>query len=108
MMRESHVNAVYVAAHLYYERKLTQEGITSELGISRPTVSKLLSRVQQEGSVQIAVREPEWRNSDLEAPLIDTLGLDTDRRPRVSQERTYEGDLARVNRHMAWFRTMVE
>jgi deoxyribonucleoside regulator len=77
MMRESDANAVYVAAHLYYERRLTQEEIARELGITRPTVSKLLSRVQQEGIVQIAVREPEWRNSDLEAPLIDTLGLDT-------------------------------
>ena len=76
-MRESNVNAVYAAAHLYYERKLTQKEITTELGISRPTVSKLLSRVQQEGIVQIAVREPEWRNSDPEAPLIDTSGLDT-------------------------------
>jgi deoxyribonucleoside regulator len=77
MMRESDVNAVYVVAHPCYERKLTQEEIARELGITRPTVSKLLSRVQQEGIVQIAVREPEWRNSDLEAPLIDTLGLDT-------------------------------
>jgi hypothetical protein len=25
----------------------------------------------------MTVREPEWRNSDLEAPLIGTLGLDT-------------------------------
>ena len=76
-MRESDDNAVYAAAHLYYERKLTQKEIARELGISCPTVSRLLSCVQQEGIVQIAVREPAWRNSDLKAPLIDTLGLDT-------------------------------
>ena len=75
MARGSDVNTAYVAAHLYYERKLTQEEIAGELGVSRPTVSKLLTRAQQEGIVHIAVREPGRRNTDLEALLVRTLGL---------------------------------
>lgn len=76
MTRESDINIAYVTAHLYYERKLTQEEIATELGMSRPTVSRLLSRAQQEGIVHIAVREPGLRDSDLEALLIETFELD--------------------------------
>ena len=76
MTRESDINTAYVAAHLYYERKLTQEEISAELGVSRPTVSRLLGRAQQEGIVHIAVREPGRRDSALEGLLLDALGLD--------------------------------
>lgn len=76
MPRESDINAAYVTAHLYYERKLTQEEIAVELGVSRPTVSRLLGRAEQEGIVRITVREPGRRDSALEALLLDTLGLD--------------------------------
>ena len=67
---------MYVTAHLYYERNLTQKEVATELGISRPTVSRLLSRAQQDGVVQISVREPGRRDSNLEAHLIETLGMD--------------------------------
>lgn len=75
-MRESDANTMYVTAHLYYERKLTQKEVASQLGMSRPTVSRLLSRAQREGIVHIAVREPGRRDSDLEALLMETFGLD--------------------------------
>ena len=75
MARESDINTAYVVAHLYHERKLTQEEIAVQLGVSRPTVSRLLSRAQQEGIVHIAVREPGRRDAVLEALLLDTLGL---------------------------------
>lgn len=75
MTKESDTNTMYVTAHLYYERKLTQEEIARELGMSRPTVSRLLSRAQKEGIVHITVREPGRRDPDLEALLVDTFGL---------------------------------
>ena len=76
MTKESDTNTMYVTAHLYYERKLTQEEIAGELGMSRPTVSRLLSRAQREGIVHITVREPGRRDSDLEDLLVDAFGLD--------------------------------
>lgn len=76
MTKESDTNTAYVAAYLYHERKLTQEEIAVELGVSRPTVSRLLSRALQEGIVHIAVREPGRRDTALEALLLETLGLD--------------------------------
>jgi deoxyribonucleoside regulator len=76
MTRESDINTAYVTAHLYYERKLTQEEIAGELGVSRPTVSRMLSRAEQEGIVHISVRDPGRRDSALEARVSETLGLD--------------------------------
>lgn len=76
MTKESDINTAYVTAHLYYERKLTQEEIAAELGVSRPTVSRLLGRAQREGIVHIAVREPGQRDSKLEAFMAEAFGLD--------------------------------
>ena len=77
MVKESDINTIYVTAHLYYERKLTQKEVATELGMSRPTVSRLLGRAQREGIVQITVREPGRRDSGLESLLTEALGLDT-------------------------------
>lgn len=65
----------YIAAHLYYERKLTQEEVAHQMEVSRPTVSKLLSRAYEEGIVSIAVRRPDRRNLDLQSDFVDVLGL---------------------------------
>jgi len=63
------------AARLYYEDYLTQQQISNELGVSRPTVSRLLTQARREGIVQITIVDPFAGSEDLERQLADTFGL---------------------------------
>ena len=65
----------YAAAHLYYEKGLTQDEVARRMRVSRPTVSKLLSLASQEGIVHISVRPPGQRDLGLQTALVDSLGL---------------------------------
>ena len=57
------------AARLYYEDNLTQQQVAQELGVSRPTVSRLLAQARQEGTVQITVVDPFATFEELETRL---------------------------------------
>ncbi len=76
VVREKEIMDAYVAAHLYYEVKLTQGEVAQKMEVSRPTVSKLLSRAYEEGIVSIAVRRPNQRDLHLQSAFVDTLGLE--------------------------------
>lgn len=65
----------YAAAHLYYEKGLTQEEVARRMEVSRPTVSKLLALAGREGIVRISVRRPGQRDVGLQTALADALGL---------------------------------
>lgn len=65
----------YAAAHLYYEKGLTQEEVARRIEVSRPTVSKLLAFASKEGIVRVSVRRPGQRNVGLQTVLADALGL---------------------------------
>lgn len=73
--KERLLTDAYAAAYLYYEEELTQEEVARRMGVSRPTVSKLLSVANKEGIVRISVRRPGYRYVGLEASLVDSLGL---------------------------------
>jgi len=45
-------------AHLYYEEDLTQNEIAKQLGLSRPTVSRLLKEAKERGLVKILILDP--------------------------------------------------
>ena len=75
--RKKPIADAYAAAHLYYEKELTQEEVARRMKVSRPTVSKLLSMANKEGIVHISVRRPGQRDTSLEASLMDSLGLRT-------------------------------
>jgi len=45
---------VVTAAILYYQQDRSQEQIARELGVSRPTVSRLLARARERGAVLVA------------------------------------------------------
>jgi deoxyribonucleoside regulator len=62
-------------ARLYYEDDLTQKEIAEELGMSRPTVSRLLAQARQEGIVQISIADPFAENKDPSTELARTYGL---------------------------------
>lgn len=63
------------AARLYYEDYLTQQQIADELGVSRPTVSRLLTQARREGIVQITIKDPFTRSEDLENQLVQSFNL---------------------------------
>jgi deoxyribonucleoside regulator len=56
-------------ARLYYEQGLTTDAIASELGLSRPKVSRLLSHARRSGLVEIRIHDPEGEAQGLEARL---------------------------------------
>lgn len=52
------IGDAYVAAQLYYEEGLDQQHVAERMGISRPSVSRLLSYARGEGIVEIVVHPP--------------------------------------------------
>lgn len=63
------------AAELYHEFGMTQEQVAAHLGVSRPTVSRLLAKAREEGVVRITVVNPASRIHELERRLVDAYGL---------------------------------
>lgn len=63
------------AARLYYQDDLTQRQVANELGVSRPTVSRLLTQARREGIVQISIVDPFATFDDLEAQLVERFRL---------------------------------
>lgn len=80
------------AARLYYENDLTQQQVADELGVSRSTVSRLLTQARRERIVQIAINDPFARLEDLEARLVGTFNL---RQAVVVAGEGLSGDLLR-------------
>ncbi|CAM3234889.1 sugar-binding transcriptional regulator [Corynebacterium gottingense] len=67
---------LYEAARLYYEAGLGQSEVAAALGVSRPTVSRLLARAREAGIVQIRVVRPDSPGMSPQArELADALGL---------------------------------
>lgn len=62
-------------ADLYYLRDLTQQEIADRLGLSRPTVSRLLRRSRAAGIVRIEVVPPDAAHHTLERELEQRFGL---------------------------------
>lgn len=62
-------------ARMYYLDRLGQSEIASVYGISRSTVSRMLTAARELGVVRISVDEFEPRDRDLETRLRDRLGL---------------------------------
>lgn len=68
---------MHQAATLYYEQEATQADVAGRLGLSRATVSRLLSEARRAGIVRIEVVAPVDHDVDaLAARLAAALGLD--------------------------------
>lgn len=63
------------AARLYYEHGLSQERIALKLGVSRPSVSRLLQSARDEGIVRIEIIDPLDRGTKIEDQLRETFRL---------------------------------
>ena len=69
------IRRALTAAHLYYVQDRTMEAIARELGTSRSTVSRQLSRARATGIVDIRIRSPFAAPQLLEQNLADRYGI---------------------------------
>jgi DNA-binding transcriptional regulator LsrR (DeoR family) len=83
---------------MYYLDGLGQSEIASICGVSRSTVSRLLTTARERGIVRISVDEFDPRDQDLEARLVERLGL---RRAIVVREMG--GTPASIRRAVGYF-----
>ena len=60
---------LYTAAHSYYVEGETMETIARDMGVSRSTVSRMLSRARENGVVRISLVEPPASQSRLAAKI---------------------------------------
>ena len=71
-----HRRTMFRASRLYYDEGLSQQAIAKQLGLSRPTVSKLLKTAREIGMVTITIAEPDGRDHyQLEETLEARFGV---------------------------------
>ncbi len=63
------------AARLYYQHGLSQQEVADKLGVSRPSVSRLLTRAREMGIVRIDIIDPAESGTRLENDLVAKFGL---------------------------------
>jgi deoxyribonucleoside regulator len=72
---ESKITKVVEAAKMYYELDYSQQKIAEKLGVSRPSVSRLLQQAKQEGIVKIMIVDPNDNREKLADRLTSVFGL---------------------------------
>ncbi len=62
-------------AWLYHERGLTQQDIADRLGISRSTISRVLTEAERDGIIRVIITQPLPEAARLAEALIERYGL---------------------------------
>ncbi|PZF58763.1 DNA-binding transcriptional regulator [Curtobacterium sp. MCSS17_008] len=89
------LDTVYQAARMYYLEDATQVEIASRLGVSRPTVSRLVAEARRAGLVRIEVVDPfQDETVALAERLQLVLGLRAVHLTAVTHQATLGADLA--------------
>lgn len=76
VINEQRLSMVVQAAKLYYESDYSQNEIANQLGISRPSVSRLLQQAKQLGIVKIKIIDPSADVNKLSQILEDKFQLE--------------------------------
>ena len=86
------------AVKLYYGEGLTQSKVADELGVSRPTVSKLLNWGREQGYVSIEIHDPREEASEIGSRMRESYGLSEVRlaQPARSGDSVLLRELGRV------------
>lgn len=71
-----YLHTVVKVAHLYYTEEKTQEEIARQLGISRPTISRMLDYAKKSGIVSISLNVPNEVFPELEDRLEKMFSLE--------------------------------
>ncbi len=71
-----YLHTVVKVAHLYYTEEKTQEEIAKQLGISRPTISRMLDYAKKSGIVSISLNVPNEVFPELEDRLEKMFSLE--------------------------------
>ncbi len=74
-MFEGPEDRLALVARLYYDDGLTQDRIAESLGISRPSVSRILKQARAEGIVEITIRDFDSALAVLSRNLQEAFGL---------------------------------
>lgn len=72
---EAKIRQIVDVCERYYLRGMNQQEIARALGISRPTVSRLINRGKEEGIVTITIHSPNSEELYLESRLEEVFGL---------------------------------
>lgn len=64
------------AVRLYYERELSQGEVARQLGVSRPTVSKLIRHAKDRGYVSVQIHDPRTVSTAVAEQLRARYGLE--------------------------------
>lgn len=75
-MESDKIKKVIEAAKLYYHLDYSQSQIAETLGVSRPTVSRLLQQAKSEGIVHIEIHDPTKDIEQLRKKLMERFQLD--------------------------------
>lgn len=75
MVSPEQLKIIHLSAQMYYLEDKTQDEIAKTLGVSRPTVSRLLRQARDEGIVRITVLDPFARQEPLARLLKEALDL---------------------------------
>ena len=72
---EQRVTAALQVARLYYYQDMKTETIAREIGVSRSTVSRLLTFAKEQGFVELRIRDPRERSQPLEQEIATRFGV---------------------------------
>ncbi len=75
MLQTNEIRLVVRVARMYYEQNYKQADIARQLGLSQPTVSRLLAAAKDGGIIRISVTVPHGLQTELEEALIRRYGL---------------------------------
>ncbi|SPT52718.1 Deoxyribonucleoside regulator [Actinomyces bovis] len=64
------------AVRLYFERGLSQAEVATAMGLSRPTVAKLIQHGKDAGYVTVVINDPRETSSELARKLQERFGLE--------------------------------
>ena len=96
MARLDEMRLVVRVARMYYEWDMKQSAIARQLGLSQPTVSRLLQQAQSEGIIRISVNVPQGVYTDLEEQLVRQYRL----RDAIVVDCSGEGDERFIERQI--------
>lgn len=74
-MNQEKANLLVKVSQLYFFNNRSQQEIAQVVGVSRPTVSRLLAEARDKGIVHIEIRDPSENVRDLETRLKAKYGL---------------------------------